>query len=159
MSHDLKDSGQRETYPSGMVRETRTHKGRYDLVSPYALKRLALVYERGARKYSERNWELGAPFCRFLDSAMRHIQQYLMRQTDEDHLAHAAWNLFAVMHFEEIGRLDLDDRPNYEPKPEAKVEAAPEHEVEAILAHVERGTTTAEDAAKLRKMFGDIGER
>lgn len=109
----LMDSGNREHFRSGMVRDIREGKGRYDLISPYALKRLADVYERGCQKYDDRNWEKGAPFCRFLDSALRHIEQYLMREGQEDHLAQAAWNLFAVMHFEETGRADLDDRPDY----------------------------------------------
>jgi hypothetical protein len=110
----IHDSGTREEFPSGMVRDRREGKGRYDLISPFALRRLAGVYERGAVKYDERNWEKGAPYCRFLDSALRHIEQYLARETDEDHLAQAAWNLFAIMHFEELGRTDLDDRPKWE---------------------------------------------
>jgi len=112
------DLGRREYFRSGMVRDVREGKGRYDLISPYALRRLAQVYERGSLKYSDRNWEKGAPFCRFLDSALRHIEQYLMRESDEDHLAQAAWNLFAIIHFEELGRADLDDRPKYEQTPQ-----------------------------------------
>ena len=110
----IHDSGRREEFPSGMVRDRREGKGRYDLISPFALRRLAGVYERGAVKYDERNWEKGAPYCRFLDSALRHIEQYLARETDEDHLAHCRWNLLCIMHFEELGRTDLDDRPKWE---------------------------------------------
>ncbi len=106
------DSGQRENFDSGMVRDTREGKGRYDLISPFALKRIADVYERGAKKYEDRNWEKGAPFGRFLDSAMRHIQQYMMGESDEDHLGQAAWNLMAVMHLEAT-HPELDDRPDY----------------------------------------------
>ena len=104
------DSGERETFPSGMVRDTRTGKGRFDLISPYALLRLAQVYERGAVKYEEYNWLKGSSYMRFIDSALRHIQQWEMGMRDEDHLAAASWNLFCVMHFEETGRDDLDDR-------------------------------------------------
>ena len=111
VSFVTKDSSQRESFPSGMVRDTREGKGRYDLITPYGLRRLAQVYERGAAKYSDRNWEQGAPFGRFLDSALRHIEQYIMRCGDEDHLAQAAWNLFAIMHFEDTGGTGLDDRP------------------------------------------------
>jgi hypothetical protein len=106
----LKDSGQREHFPSGMVRDIRTGKGRYDLISPYALRRLARVYEAGAQKYDDYNWLKGAPYCRFVDSALRHIQQWQMGHTDEDHLANAAWNLFCILHFDSLGRSDLDDR-------------------------------------------------
>ncbi|MFA5558890.1 MAG: dATP/dGTP diphosphohydrolase domain-containing protein [Methanofastidiosum sp.] len=108
-----KDSGVKEEFTTGMERDSREGKGRYDLISPFALKRLAGVYERGAAKRGERNWEKGGPFCRFIDSAERHIEQFKMGMDDEDHLAQAAWNLFAIMHFEDIGRTDLDDRPKW----------------------------------------------
>lgn len=108
-----KDSGRREEFASGMVRDTREGKGRYDLITPFGLRRLAQLYERGAEKYDARNWEKGADFSRFLDSAQRHLEQYKMGLADEDHLAAVAWNVFAIMHFEETGRTDLDDRPKW----------------------------------------------
>lgn len=97
-----RDSGKREEFDTGAVRDTRTGKGRYDLISPYALKRLAAVMERGATKYGDRNWEKGMPADRLLDSALRHMFQYAAGDTDEDHLGHAAFNIFAIMHFQEV---------------------------------------------------------
>jgi hypothetical protein len=114
-----KDSGKREEMPTGSVRDSREGKGRYDLVSPFALRRLAGVYERGAKKYDARNWEKGQPFSRFLDSAKRHLECFHMGWTDEDHLAQAAWNIFAIMHFQELGNTDLDDMPHYQNGPNA----------------------------------------
>lgn len=108
------DSGHREVFGTGMVRDRREGKGRYDLISPHALRRIALILERGAVKYLDRNWEQGAPYSRFLDSALRHTEQYLEGLSDEDHLAAACFNLMAIMHFEELGRTDLDDRPKWE---------------------------------------------
>ena len=108
----LKDSGQREEFDSGMVRDTQKGKGRFDLISPFALLRLARIYEKGSEKYDDRNWEKGAKFGRFLSSALRHIFQYMMGYKDEDHLAQAAWNLFAIMHLEQT-HPELDDMPNY----------------------------------------------
>lgn len=113
----LKDSGQREVFESGMIRDSRVGKGRFDLISPIALRRLALVYEKGALKYSPRNWEKGAPLSRFLDATLRHLNQFKEGMRDEDHLAQAAWNIFAMMHFEEL-RPDLNDLPNYTKKNE-----------------------------------------
>lgn len=117
MTYAMKDSGDRETFASGAVRDVREGKGRYDLISPFALHRLAQVYERGAAKYAERNWERGIPVSRCLDSALRHLNQYRMGLRDEDHLAHAAWNLFAAMHFEAMvehgGDPALVDHPVY----------------------------------------------
>jgi hypothetical protein len=111
------DSGVRENFQTGMVRDTRVGKGRFELITPIALRRLAQVYERGAVKYSARNWELGSPLSRFTDSAIRHMNDYLMISLykregiplerlpadvnpNEDHLAQATWNLFCIMHHE-----------------------------------------------------------
>lgn len=116
-----KDSGERQEFETGSKRDTREGKGRFDLIPPGPLRRLAGVYERGAVKYGDRNWEKGQPLMRFLDSALRHINEVKAGEPEEDHAAHAAWNLFAFMHTLseiEAGRLpkDLDDRPPPEPQ-------------------------------------------
>ena len=112
--YKLCDSGKREGFESGAVREVRAGKGRFDLISPFAMSRLARVMEKGAEKYSARNWEKGIPFSRLIDSAERHINSYKMGMRDEDHLAQACFNLFAVMHFELVSPgPDLDDMPRY----------------------------------------------
>ncbi len=116
-----KDSGQRQEFGTGSKRDTREGKGRYDLIPPLALKRLAGVYERGSAKYGDRNWEKGQPLMRYLDSAMRHLSQLIAGDIDEDHAAQAAWNLFSYMwtlDALENERLpdELDDRPVY-PEP------------------------------------------
>lgn len=112
---ELEDGGKRISYGEDKaIREPSEGKGRYDLISPYALRRLALHYEAGIKKYSERNWEKGMPFSRYIDSAKRHIDKFIMGMEDEDHLAAAAWNLFAIMHHQELGQFELDDMPHYE---------------------------------------------
>lgn len=110
----LDDSGARISYGEGLaIREPSTGKGRYDLISPFAMRRLALHYERGSQKYSQRNWERGMPFSRYVDSAKRHLDKFIMGMTDEDHLAAAVWNLCAIMHHQELGQLEFDDMPHY----------------------------------------------
>ena len=126
----LKDSGKRQEFESGVVRDSREDKGRYDLITPIGLARLALVYERGAKKYCDRNWEKGAPMSRYLDSAMRHTLQYIEGYRDEDHLAQAAWNLMAAIHTEEMVKRGvlpekLNDMPEYLP---CKIETEKEKE-------------------------------
>lgn len=88
-------------YESGANRSDRTGKGRFDLVPPLALTRLAQHYENGAKHHGERNWEKGFPISRCVDSAMRHLSQYLSGDRSEDHLAAVAWQVFSAMHFEE----------------------------------------------------------
>lgn len=70
----INDGGARMSYGDGKaIREPSTGKGRFDLVTPFGWMRLAKWYELGAHKYSDRNWEKGMPFSRYIDSALRHI--------------------------------------------------------------------------------------
>jgi len=89
---------------------------RYDLVSSIGLRRLAETYAEGAEIYGDHNWELGQPFSDIINHLQAHLERYKeihrlgiervldkqgMRVLDEDHLAHAAWGLFALMHLEQ----------------------------------------------------------
>lgn len=98
------DSGEREEFDTGSRRDSREGKGRYDLLPPEAIRRLAQLYERGAAKYGDRNWEKGQPVSRFLDSALRHLFCYLEGESTEDHLAAVAWNAFGAIVTEERAR-------------------------------------------------------
>jgi hypothetical protein len=112
----VKDSGERQSFDTGSVRDTNTGKGRFDLLPPYALMRLAQHYENGSRKYGDRNWELGQPLSRYMDSALRHLNKVLMGLDDEDHLSAAAWNILSIVETQMRIRLgllpeELDDLP------------------------------------------------
>ena len=90
----------------------------YALLAPQGLRRLALVYERGAAMRGERNWEKGFEIGRCIDSSLRHLSQYLDGDREEDHLSQALWNLAAAMHCEEmifcwLLPKSLDNRPVY----------------------------------------------
>lgn len=111
----INDGGDRINYgATGAMREPSTGKGRYDLLSPLVTKRDAKWMELGAAKYECRNWEKGIPWGRCIDSAKRHIDNFLMGMTDEDHLAAARWNLMAIMHYQELGMTQYDDLPKYD---------------------------------------------
>ncbi len=97
----IKDSGEREKFDTGSVRDTRTGKGRYDLLPTRAIRRVAKHFEAGAVKYGDRNWEKGQPISRYLDSGLRHLFTHLEGQRDEDHLAAAAWNILAAIETDE----------------------------------------------------------
>jgi len=103
----VQDSGQMEDFDTGSVRDTRDGKGRFDLITPIAMKRIAQHYENGAKKYKDRNWEKGQPVSRFFDSATRHLNTLMElklkgKPLDEDHLAAAIWNLMAIIHVEDM---------------------------------------------------------
>ena len=97
MFNEVKDSGKRAEYQTGAVRDNQEGKGRYDLLPIYAIHRLARHFENGARKYGDSNWRKGIPYSRYIDSAKRHIDSYLMGNADEDHLIAAAWNLLCLV--------------------------------------------------------------
>jgi hypothetical protein len=101
----VKDSGERRSWSTGSVRDLSTGKGRFDLLPPYSIKRLAQHFENGAAKYGDRNWEKGQPLHVYIDSALRHGFCVSAGMQDEDHAAAAAWNWFAFMHTAEQIRL------------------------------------------------------
>lgn len=95
---EVKDSGARQEFQTGSVRDTRDGKGRFDLIPTDAMRRLAVHYENGSKKYGDRNWEKGQPLGRYLDSANRHLLHVLDGNTDEDHVSAVTWNMFAYLH-------------------------------------------------------------
>lgn len=112
----IKDSGVRENFDTGSRRDSRSGKGRYDLLPCRALRALSKHFEGGAIKYDARNWEKGQPLSRYVDSALRHLFNHLEGMRDEDHAAAAAWNVMAMMDTK--ARIDegllpkeLDDLP------------------------------------------------
>lgn len=110
----VKDSGVRENFATGSVRDTRKGKGRFDLLPAKAMRRIARHFEAGAAKYGDNNWLKGQPISRYLDSALRHLFNHLDGQRDEEHLTAACWNLLAAIETEErvrVGKLppELND--------------------------------------------------
>lgn len=114
------DSGSRQQYDTGAVRDNHEGKGRYDLLPYEAKRRWAVWTENGARKYEDRNWEKGIPLMRFLDAADRHLSKLIAGFTDEDHAAATIWNVggyIQTLKWIEDGILpaSLDDRPVRKP--------------------------------------------
>ena len=96
-----KDSGARQEYKSGMIRDLQEGKPRYDLCIPLEgetmLTRWAELMGRGAEKYGERNWEKAnsqQELDRFKASAFRHfIQWFNNKNPEEDHGAAIFFNV------------------------------------------------------------------
>jgi len=112
----VKDSGKRQEFGTGAVRDIQEGKGRYDLLPTRAIRRLAKHYENGARKYGDNNYLKGMPMTRFLDSALRHLFKAAEGQKDEDHFIAAVWNLMAIIEYQErieenLLPRELDDLP------------------------------------------------
>jgi hypothetical protein len=105
----------REVHATGAVRSTDANNVRYDLISPQALRRLAMTYDEGAKKYGAFNYKKGFQIQSLMNHAIRHCYLFLEGNTDEDHLPHAIWNLMTAIEMMET-RPELDDRyvPNAE---------------------------------------------
>lgn len=98
-------------FKTGAVRGVESFKRfphRFDLISHIGERRLAETYGEGSIKYGDNNWLKGIPLSNLLNHAKDHINRYLSGNKSEDHLAHAAWNLFAAMHMEETNEDMVD---------------------------------------------------
>lgn len=94
------DTENLKKFKSGSVRSADADGERFDLISPFGLVRLAKVYAEGAKKYGDRNWELGQPIGEILNHVERHLNLWKQGDRSEDHLAKVAWGMFAIMHYE-----------------------------------------------------------
>jgi hypothetical protein len=93
----VKDSGSRQTFASGMQRDTQGDKTKYHLVfDGPMLDRWAEHLTKGVVKYDEGNWLKAngdEERRRFLASAARHFRQWMRGDADEDHAAAVFFNI------------------------------------------------------------------
>jgi len=95
---ETKDSGERQSFSTGMVRDIQTNKPRYDLIGSgwNLIRRWAELMGRGAIKYGEFNFEQASTqeeLNRFRASALRHMIQWFQGDQDEDHASAVCFNL------------------------------------------------------------------
>lgn len=105
----VKDSGKRQQFESGAVRDTTGEKPRPDLISPFFLDRLGQHLRKGAEKYDEWNWAKGIPNSRCYESLMRHIMQFAQGDLTEDHLSAAAFNIMVIVHNQEVSKRHIEN--------------------------------------------------
>jgi hypothetical protein len=70
---------------------------------------VAKHYEEGAKKYAERNWEIGIPLHCYIDSAVRHYLKYKRGDNDEPHDRAFLWNILGAWwtHLNKPEMIDL----------------------------------------------------
>lgn len=94
---EVKDSGERLSFDSGMVRDVTEGKVDFSLALDGPMfDRLAVHLTKGAEKYEKRNWMKAngqAELDRFRESALRHFLQWYRGETDEDHAAAVFFNI------------------------------------------------------------------
>lgn len=98
----IKDSGQRQSFAGGMVRDVQTGKIQYTRVlDGPMLDRWAEHITKASSKYPDvapgvANWTLASgpeELQRFKESAFRHFRQWLRGDIDEDHAAAVFFNI------------------------------------------------------------------
>ena len=118
----MQDSGERETFETGAVRDAAEGKSRPDLFSAFALERVGEWLRLGSLKYAENNWMKGMNYSRVVAGLCRHLMKYRQRDNSEDHLAALIVNASFLMHYDAMikrGVLpeSLNDLPTYEQIP------------------------------------------
>ena len=93
----VKDSGARQQFESGMVRDTTDNKVDFGLVLDGPMfHRWAEHLTKGAKKYAKRNWMKAngmEEYDRFRESALRHFLQWYNGERDEDHASAVYFNI------------------------------------------------------------------
>jgi len=78
--------------------------GRFDMICPTAIMRLAIVCEEGSLTHGEYNWANTNDPQGFkrerISHAMSHLELYRLGDNSEAHLAKAIWGLMAAIHFD-----------------------------------------------------------
>jgi hypothetical protein len=102
----VKDSGSRQSFDSGMVRDTQDGKPLFGLIVasdvPYEeqmLHRFAMHMTKASVKYGPRNWEKSnsiEEMQRFKESGFRHFLQWYFDERDEDHASAVWFNITAA---------------------------------------------------------------
>lgn len=101
---------QKVVHATGATRSSEADGWRYDLIPQRGLERVAKTCHEGAVKYTPHNWKKGFAWSVMIAHATKHIAMWLMGDKSEDHLAHACWNLLALMDYEVI-HPELNDIP------------------------------------------------
>jgi len=143
----VKDSGQRQEFASGMVRDVVTDKVDFELVfNGPMLARWADHLTKGARKYPDvrpgvPNWTLAegeAELVRARKSAARHFVQWLRGDTDEDHAAAVYFNINLAEYVKDrmAREIDAENEAMYREliRPNFEVERVPDHELPQTCA-------------------------
>lgn len=110
---EVSSAQERQTFKTGGMRDVKL--ARFDLIPPGPMILLAELFGKGARKYSERNWEKGLPWNSPYQSLMRHMHAFwagedIDEETGLPHVICAMWNAMVLAEFMNT-HPELDDRP------------------------------------------------
>ena len=91
-----------KAHEGGSFRDSPPGRGIYYVIPGCFLRRLAIRYEYGDIKYGQTDaFKAGLPVSDCVNSLYRHLSAYADGDNSEDHLAAIAWNVAAIMYYEE----------------------------------------------------------
>jgi len=105
----------------GLAKRYNSSKVEFHDLPLLALADIGRVGKYGATKYGTYNWLKGGPASQYFNCALRHLLKWWYGkkgagndlESNSHHLAHAAWNMMAIVHLEKPQNL-IDDRPDIE---------------------------------------------
>lgn len=98
-------------FETGAIRDNSDGKGRMDLLPWNAIRELSKHCERGAAHYGEGNVRKGIPMHSLMDSAARHLAQYISGDNAEPyHLVATLWNVAWAVE-QQTTHPELNDLP------------------------------------------------
>lgn len=100
---------------SSTGRKDDSEKLRMDLIPVSAIVGLSAILTHGAKKYTDRNWELGLAWHRPWGALLRHLFAWWGgedrdKESGMSHLWHALCELVFLVEYEQT-HPELDDRP------------------------------------------------
>ncbi len=95
-------------FDSGSQRDNDFNKPLTTNLTPYARLRYGYHMRKNANKYGKGNWELGQPNEALLESADRHLCQYMMGDRSEDHLSAIIFGMVMLMQNEQREGINID---------------------------------------------------
>jgi hypothetical protein len=139
-------------------------KNQLDLIPPEWMWGLGVVMSRGAIKYAKNNWMRGMPWSTMVGCALRHLFKFACgerydKESGCHHLAHAAWNMLALMTYDlrELGTNDLLGTNTAVLESTATV-MGPELQAIADAKAAEKKSPTSADATKLVETNSELAK-
>lgn len=105
-------SNERRKFDTGAVRDSENGKEIYgETISWVAFRRYAQYMTSKRNLYGDGNFKRGLPVSCYEESFCRHLTKYMINkyeggdlEKDQDHLAAMIFNIFGIMHEEEIAK-------------------------------------------------------
>lgn len=97
-----------KVFDTGAKREQKSDKPYVHNLLGYTRLRFGYHMNKGAKAHGDNNWLKGLPSSSYLESADRHLAQYISGDRSEDHLSALIFNIQGLMINEESEGISYD---------------------------------------------------